>query len=465
MNDFYCIEIQFPEIDFSPFIFDTVAEIPVKHHAHLYEKKDGIELRLYYDYNTYFGEVLSRWVSSIDLKKFGSFLNVELVKNERNQDILKIDLSEARLIHLTTSTDYYENSLKYVVIALDSVKIYSSPDKNHPFTGELYLDDSGFKVVKSFYKTLRTSTPFKNNGKFEINRSSHQTTFYKLLKCSFRPDFNLYSQDKQDERIASIIKEPRIFFKLRKNVSEDEALYYAELVRMVVSFYHHQKIDFIVFKIYLKDFKLRIVKFNEKKQPVDFNGGLIAFGFGHGLHEFLEKNWQADTISNYNLLSKAIELFNQSFHVDSYSSFLIRFNIMEVCNKQSIDNDKFTLILDKEVAQEKRDEALAIMLEMIHPNEHEIFKKRWKDIQQNLMEKPMKNQTIIFLESQNLDPNSFAITMSQLFRLRNNIIHGSIDKVNDEQLRKANILMYRVCGILILNLMGITDWKFDTTIF
>jgi hypothetical protein len=46
-----------------------------------------------------------------------------------------------------------------------------------------------------------------------------------------------------------------------------------------------------------------------------------------------------------------------------------------------------------------------------------------------------------------------------LYQLRNNIIHGSIEKVNAEELRKANILLYRINGILILNLMGIKDWK------
>ena len=35
---------------------------------------------------------------------------------------------------------------------------------------------------------------------------------------------------------------------------------------------------------------------------------------------------------------------------------------------------------------------------------------------------------------------------------------------NTEDLRKANILLYRISGILILNLMGIKDWKLNTEI-
>jgi hypothetical protein len=76
----------------------------------------------------------------------------------------------------------------------------------------------------------------------------------------------------------------------------------------------------------------------------------------------------------------------------------------------------------------------------------------------------MKNQLVSFLESQNLDLKTFPIQIDDLKKLRNNITHGSIDKVDFEQLRQANILLYRICGILILNLMGIKDWKLNTKI-
>ena len=76
----------------------------------------------------------------------------------------------------------------------------------------------------------------------------------------------------------------------------------------------------------------------------------------------------------------------------------------------------------------------------------------------------MKNQLISFLESQNLDPTTFPVKIGDLKELRDNITHGSIDKVNAEQLRQANILLYRINGILILNLMGIKDWKLNTVI-
>jgi len=164
------------------------------------------------------------------------------------------------------------------------------------------------------------------------------------------------------------------------------------------------------------------------------------------------------------LLSKAITLFNQSHLVDNYSTFLIRYNIIEICNKQKQDNVKFTVALDKRQTKAKQDEALNTLLETIDKKEHEDFKKRWQSVQTILQNRPMKNQLVSFLESQNLDPKTFPVKIDDLQKLRNNITHGSIDKVNTEQLRQANILLYRISGILILNLMGIKDWKLNTEI-
>ncbi len=56
----------------------------------------------------------------------------------------------------------------------------------------------------------------------------------------------------------------------------------------------------------------------------------------------------------------------------------------------------------------------------------------------------------------------FQITVNRLKKIRDNITHGSIDKINQNQLEKANILLYRITGILILNLLQIKEWELDT---
>ena len=85
MSEFHCLDIEFPDVDFSSYYIKGKTEIEKIHHAHLYAKKDEIELKIFYDDQTYFGEKLTSWASNIDWKKFGSFLKVELTKNHTNE--------------------------------------------------------------------------------------------------------------------------------------------------------------------------------------------------------------------------------------------------------------------------------------------------------------------------------------------------------------------------------------------
>jgi hypothetical protein len=348
-------------------------------------------------------------------------------------------------------------------VKIDTVKFYWNPIEENKNTAEFYLDDKGFRVVNPFYGVFGSKTFFKNDGKFEINRMNDSNKFYKLGKSSFRPEFNVYSKDNKKDRTATIIKEPKIQFKYQNEITEKEAVFYSDIVLMLASFFHHIKIDYTLRRIHLPENTITI-KNIEEKNFFDTSGNLWGFEINWDFNKFLQASWQKETIKNFELLSKAITLFNQSHLVDSSSAFLIRYNIIEICDKHKQDKEKFTLTLTKKQRKERHDEALKKLLETIKIEEHEEYKKRWNDIQAFLQNKPMKNQLVSFLESQDLDPNTFPITIKDLKELRNDITHGSINGVNTDQLRKANILLYRISGILILNLMGIKDWKLNTEI-
>jgi hypothetical protein len=463
MNHFHCLDIEFPDVDFSQYGIVGKTEVKKIHHAHLYTNSDEIELRVFFEDSSYFGDKLSNWASKIDSKKFGSFLNAELTRNYTNERLQDIDLSEARLVGISNGSNYYEGNQKYVKIKIDTLKLYWEPNEEYENTAEYYLDDKGFRIVEPFYAVFGPKTLFKNDGKFEIKRMKDATKFYRLEKASFRPEFNFYSKDDRKSRTATIVKEPKIQFKYRGEVTETEALHYGDVVLMLASFYHHIKIDYIFKRMYLKEAKVTI-KNIEQKNYYDKRGNLWAFGINWSFNKFLQSSWQKGTLKNFELLSKAIVLFNQSHLVDDSSAFLIRYNIIEICDKQKQDSEKFSFTLNKKQRGKLKSEALAKLLETIKPEEHEAFKKRWENVQALLQNKPMKNQLVAFLENQNLEISTFPVSIKELKRLRNNITHGSIDKVDRELLRKANILLYRISGILILNLMGIKDWKLDPII-
>src|SRR5690606_24342701 len=74
------------------------------------------------------------------------------------------------------------------------------------------------------------------------------------------------------------------------------------------------------------------------------NGNLWGFDIHWDFNKFLQASWQKETIKNFALLSKAVTLFNQSHLVGNSSAFLIRYNIIEICDKQKQDKVKFPLI-------------------------------------------------------------------------------------------------------------------------
>ena len=463
MNEFHCLDIEFPDVDFNSYYTRGKTEIEKIHHAHLYANDEKIELRIFYDDQTYFGEKLITWANNIDPKKFGSFIKAEVTNNDTNERLQKVDLSEATFLSSTNSTSYYEGVNKYVIVRIDTVKFYWNPVEDKNNTGEFYLDDKGFRVVEPFYSVLLPKKWDKNDGNFNIRRMKGSKKFYKLDKCTFRPEFNFVAKDDRENRTATITKEPKIQFKYQNGITEKEAIFYGDVVLMLASFYYHIKIDYILRRIHLPENTITI-KNIEQKNFYNIIGNLRDFEIDWDFNKFLQESCQTETIKNFTLLSKAIKLFNQSHLVDNSSAFLIRYNIIEICDKQKRKNIKFKLALDKNQTKEKQDEALKILLETININEHEDFKKRWQSVLANLQYKPMEKQLVSFLESQVKNTNTFPVSIKDLIKLRNNITHGSIDKVDVELLRKANILLYRISGILILNLMGIKDWKLNTII-
>lgn len=465
MSEFHCLDIEFPDVDFSSCFEQRKSEAAKDFHSHLYVSKDEIKLKIFYEEDRYrcFVEKLDVWTNKIDWKKFGSFIKVEVTQSHTNGRIKRIDLSKAKLLNFTNGSDYYEGNKKYIILEIDTVRFFWNPNEENKNTAEFYLDDKGFRVVNPFYGNFKPKTLFKNDGKFEISRMNDSTKFYKLGKSSFRPEFNVYSKGNKQDRTATIVKEPKIQFNYQNGITEKEAVFYGDVVLMLASFYLHIKIDYTLRRIHLPENTITI-KNIEEKNFLNRRGGLGGFGINGGLNKFFELSWQKGTLKNYELLSKAITLFNQSHLVDNSSAFLIRYNIIEICDKQKQDAEKFTIILTKKQRKAKQDEALIKLLETIKEEEHEEFKKRWNNVQSLLQNKPMKNQLVSFLESQSLNPKIFPVSIKDLKELRDNITHGSIDKVNVETLRKSNILLYRISGILILNLMGIKDWKLNTEI-
>lgn len=317
----------------------------------------------------------------------------------------------------------------------------------------------GFNIVSEFYASL-----WGSNGEFKINRMKGMDEFYQIGKAEFRPEFNFVFADDKRNSETKITKEPMLKFRYKENITEEEAIKYAEIICLLASFYNHLKIDYTLSRIHLLQHTI-IIKKIHKKSIADSFGGLSEFKNYWDFHKFMQSNWKQHALKNFKKLSKVIELFNQSLAVDNSSSFLIRFNIIEICmGGIKITDEKFQSDLSETGKQKIFSEASTILLKMIKPNDHKDFLAKWEAVKNKLAYKPMKSPLLTFFKSQKLTPSKFPISVDEIKDIRDKITHGSINKIKHDKLEKANKLLYRITGILILNLLGIDEWTLDTEI-
>jgi len=454
MKDHICFEISFPSIDFDSFMSNS-EKSTLSHHAHIFSRKDEIEIRIYFESKTYFGRKLSLWASHINWRDFGSYIKTS--NENQNSRLTKIDLSESILLGITNGTDQFEGNLQFVSIKVDFTKYYWIPAENDLNSAEFYFDNEGFKIVSEFYPPL-----LGFDGDFRIQRYDKMNEYYQIDKAEFRPEFDFSVSDNKNSRETIIIKEPLVKFRYQDGIGEDQVFKYSEIIRLVSSFYLHSKTSFTHSRIRLREHTITTRKI-QKENTTYLYGGLTSFKIYWNFHEFMQADWKHFALKNYKKLSKVVELFNQSLQVDNNSKFLIRFNIIEICmGGIKVSDEKFQPILSDIDETNIYDKVTSLLLKTIKKEEHNDFLAKWKGVKNKLKYKPMKSPLLSYFENQNLNPSKFPISVNKIKSLRDKLTHGSIDKIDENQLEKANILLYRITGILILNLLGINDWTLDT---
>lgn len=455
MIDYICINLEIPE--FYKLIYSSKNLIPKVHHCHLFTNNNEIEMRLFFEKETNFMDLFFAWTNIVDMTNFGKYLNVSIDNNNLDKRITSIDISNAALKNVNYSSLNIEDGRNFLILNFDTIRIFRKNHFKNINTAEFYLEDKGFRIVKSFYSILTPDSYNENDNVFSFGKMDQTEDFFKIGIANFIPNFYYASKDNRNNRIATITKHPKIDFKFLSSISLEDVVKYGDLVLILSSFFHHINIEYFRTCIYFVDYSVTILKV-EEENFLDFAGGLGRLGIHGNLNNFLKLCCNDVTLVNYNLIKKIVQMFNQSHIVDDYSSFLIRYNIIEICDKSKPENVKFNYKFKKRNSK-IFSEALKIILQNVHDDEHEDFVKRWENVKTLLQNKPMKNNLNRFLLQQNIDISIFPIQIETLITLRNNITHGSLNKISQSELHEANKMLYQICGALILNIMNIHNWK------
>lgn len=449
--DHYCFDIVFPG-KLIEFISPNEEDGNHKFHAHLYAKESSIELRIFFGINILTPE-FSLWLYNRKLEKaFAKCIVTNIHKENRTQ---KIDFSESKIIGHSQSESQIENGLEYFRITLSSVRIYLDSSDDTQNSADFYMNSVGFELVKYFHSVL-----FGYKGEFNFSRMKGREVFYKFENIEFRPEFDFKYSDDRNETKAFIEKKPKISFSFPKESNEKDIIQCAEIVRLLGSFYMHNNIEYNFSRIHLQNSTLLIYK-SKGKEYKQTQIGLQGFGINWDFHEFMLSDWQNSAKNNFKLLSKIIPLFVQAMLVDHHSSLLILCNIFEYCmGGFSTEPEKYPLILTEQQANEKYEAACNLMLETIYPKHHKDFLDKWKYQQLKLKTRPEKGKWLEYIKSRSI-VIPHIITIDKIKKIRDDITHGSLDRVIETDIKKANSLMYGITGLLILQQLNIREGSLD----
>ena len=126
-EQYYCLDIQFRNIDLDRYYYlPGPKPCHAIHHAHLYLRKEEIELRILYEPDTLFGTKIQTWLMTIDPVKFGSYLKVEVSNKSQKHLLQSVDFSDSGLTR--SRNGLWSNVIQF---ELNSVKLYKVRQKGN----------------------------------------------------------------------------------------------------------------------------------------------------------------------------------------------------------------------------------------------------------------------------------------------------------------------------------------------
>jgi hypothetical protein len=324
-------------------------------------------------------------------------------------------------------------------------------------TAEFYLNNAGFKAVKSFYTPLIQT----EKGEFSFKRMNGMDIFYNIGKGKFRPEFNFCIKDDKSKSETKIIKEPKFQFIYNESIEEEEALKYGEIVRILTSFYFHSNVGYTLTRIHLEKNTITIKKICESNYR-ESNGNFWIFNSFWYFDKLLSSDWQKSSLANYDKLVNVVSRFLHATEVYDSSKFLIYYSIIEYLKAtDSVIKSEFSFAGTKNDRAKLYNKAIEELLEIVIKSEQEEFKAKLTSLKSDLKFRPMKRPLEEFLLKKKIEIKDCQINFNKLVEIRNSLIHGSSKSILSDELDKANKLLYRICGILILQLMGVNEWELD----
>jgi hypothetical protein len=442
-------DIQFDIIDLDQYLTSS-KKLSQLFKCKLFTDEEVIRLEVYYRIEENLLEKLFAWIRN---NGWDSLPKTIICKNEnKNYFLKKLSFQDSEIISIN-GRQKLDKSEGVIELCFDSLVYIWNPNGEKVNSGKFYLNELGFDLVKKYYSPF-----FPGDNAFKINRFEGTGDFYKYKNLKIRPEFDFGLKDNRDLAETIITKNPMFYIEFDSQDDINEIIDDLDFVLKLSSFYFHQNIEFRYINIYLKDYTISRKKIS-KHNKIQIEPGFMLANCFISYEEYLTKALGKDLNAKAERLTKAIELIHQSLLVIGRSNFLLRFNAMELFNNEKAENMKFSYVCEDDKLGESFDKALAILLQNVCESDKDEYKMRFNQLKNNMRFKSMKNAIKTFIEKQNVTLSDLGVEINKIISLRNSITHGSND-IDLKIMEEANIELLKLNYIIILNQLGIHDWKY-----
>jgi hypothetical protein len=429
------IEIDLPELNEVLNGLNSIQPVENNNYADLLLEDNKIELKIFFNQNTYLDERIGIWIGKNWRARNKLTKSIKILKINEPEKVISIDFSVCKDVKISWGSNYVENDTHFFILNLDRIEIEYNP----VFTdekikqSELFLTPNSVNVINQH---ITISAFLKTRNVWESKNCI--TEFVKFGEVEFLLDFYHYTE-KDFNGDSTIIKRTPVILIKHENISYENILIYSSVLCSLLSYYSGLNIDY-------KFLRHHTAKQTKTSKKIYFEENQVNTKLYFGNYDSDVYNLISGTsnqiIKDHVFLQELMSKLNLSRYITGSTRFLILFSILELLRgkiyggKKSKEKFSFN-------SPDKIDEFILLKLDEIKKEikseeEKEIFERIKKSKLDNIKYISQVDQFNVFLKEMDIKIKDYQLSIPNILKLRNRIIHGSHINQDDLQLSETN---------------------------
>ncbi len=424
--------------------------------AELMDEDEFFNLRVYYEPHIMLELVMARLIQIRDYVNFGRKITV--VECSKDEHIITVDFTHARLLNLTSSSKNYRHNKKFFDIHIDRVRITRSSNDGLNLC-EFYLNDSAYRPIRDIYGLLYPA----NVDKTQYTITKPRQYWIKALGIEFNINYDFATTDSRLSNVATITKKLRLYVRTN-NKSSDEIFAIVDIICSALTFWTHEKIDYTSGRYFGNGTSVVDAKCLTPSPQSNYLDSFFTHGYHKDAIKFL-KTVDYEQFQKYDgILITLIDRYNLTEQLTGESKFLTLYSILEQLKekftKGKSSREKFEFSVTNAELNKVLSEGLEPILKLVRKNDRLILQKQISNVRHDLKYKPMVHQFDHLLNENKVPKGEWRNKFESIVRFRNKVVHGTYNLSDEKKILEYNDALRYLIGFLLLKIVGVKSIKF-----